>query len=249
MLLIDDIFQKTGERDILAVEAEKASRAYEIGRDSGLFSVPKVVGFGAETGVLQFERLSDLVTLLDLAVHKDKRLTERLAKAGQALAVVHEKLALPEEMQHELPAEWMAPAGENVFIHGDFACINVCYHRPSDGLVLLDWSAAPSVDRTPTFGSRYFDVLMFVSSIFHGAPWRRALSWNAEEMAESFLRGYGETVILHTLQDYASHICRLQRENIRKLTSQRQPFRAAGYVCHHMRMNVRLSRFLHRYEI
>jgi len=249
MLLIDDIFQKTGERDILAVEAEKAFRAFEIGLDSGLFSVPKVINFDAERGVLEFERLSSLVTLLDMAVCKDQRLPGLLRKAGQALAVIHKKLFLPEEMQFALPAEWMAPADENVFIHGDFACINVCYHRPSDELVLLDWSAAPSVDRTPTFGSRYFDILMFASSIFHGAPWRRALSWNAEEMAESFLRGYGETVILNKLKDYAPHMCRLQKRNIRKLASQRQPFRAAGYVCHHMRMNVRLSRFLHRYEI
>jgi len=249
MQLISDIVQKTGEPGLLAVEAEKASRAYEIGRVSGLFSVPKVVGFGAEAGVLEFERLSDLVTLLDLAVHKNERLPELLKKAGQALAVVHEKLVLPGKMKKELPPEWMDPTGENVFIHGDFACINVCFHEPSDELVLLDWSAAPSVDRTPTFGSRYFDILMFVSSIFHGAPWRRALSWNAEEMAAIFLRGYGETVILHTLKAYASHICRLQRKNIRELASQRQPFRAAGYVCHHMRMNVRLSRFLHRYEI
>lgn len=248
MQLIDNTFQKTGEPSVLVIEAEKASRAFEIGRDSGLFSVPKIINFDTETGVLEFERLNGLVTLLDVAVRKDERLPELLKKAGQALAVVHEKLVLPEEMKKELSPEWMNLAAENVFIHGDFACINVCFHEPSDELVLLDWSAAPLVGRTPTFGSRYFDILMFVSSIFHGAPWRRALNWNAKEMAESFLRGYGETVTLDKLKDYASHICRLQRDNIRKLVSQRQPFRAAGYVCHQMLMNVRLSRFLHRYE-
>ncbi|MBN2315978.1 MAG: hypothetical protein JXM79_18775 [Sedimentisphaerales bacterium] len=249
MQLIDDIFQKTGEPNLLAIEAKKAFRAFEIGRDSGLFSVPKVINYNTGAGVLEFERLNNLVTLLDMAIHKDQRLPGLLKKAGQTLAVVHEKLVLPDVMKNELPPEWMDPAGENVFIHGDFACINVCFHEPSEELVLLDWSAAPSVGRTPTFGSRYFDVLMFVSSIFHGAPWRRALSWNAKEMAETFLRGYGETVILDKLKDYASQICRLQRENIRKLASQRQPFRAAGYVGHQMLMNVRLSRFLHKYEV
>lgn len=249
MQLIDDIFQKIGERDILAVEAEKASRAFEIGLDSGLFLVPKVINFDNERGVLKFERLYNLVTLLDMAVCKDQRLPGLLRKAGQALAIVHKKLYLPEEMLFALPPEWMDPIGENVFIHGDFACINVCFHEPSDELVLLDWSAAPSVGGTPTFGSRYFDVLMFVSSIFHGAPWRRALSWNAKEMVESFLRGYSETVILDKLKSYSAQICRLQRENIRKLASQRQPFRATGYVCHQMHMNVRLHRFLSGYEI
>ena len=248
MQLIAEIARKIGDPGILAVEAEKASRAFEIGRDSGLFSVPKIVNFEAETGVLEFERLNDLVTLLDLAVHKDGRLPELLKKAGQALAVVHEKLVLPEEMKKELPPEWMDPAGENVFIHGDFACINVCFHEPSDELILLDWSAAPSVSRTPTFGSRYFDILMFISSIFHGAPWRRVLNWNAKAMAEIFLRGYADAIALSELKNDAPQICRLQRKNIRKLTSQKPTFRAAGFVCHQMLMNIRLSRFLQRYE-
>ena len=251
MQLIADIVQKTGEPGILTVEAEKASRAFEIGRDSGLFSVPKVVHFDAEAGVLEFERLNHLVTLLEMAVRKDRRLPRLLKKAGQALAVVHKKLVLPEEIKHELPPEWMDTAGENVFIHGDFACINVCFHEPSDELVLLDWSAAPSVGRTPTFGGRNFDILMFVSSIFHGAPWREALSWNAKEMADTFLRGYKEVasdIILNEFKSYSSQICRLQRKNIRLLAAQRQPVRAAGFICHQMLMNTRLYLFLHRYE-
>jgi len=248
MHLIGEIIQKTGEPGLLAVEAEKATRALEIGRDSGLFSVPKVIRFDAQAGVLEFERLSDLVTLLEMAVRKDRRLPGLLKKTGQALAVVHEKLVLPEEMKQELPPEWMAPAGENVFIHGDFAWINVCFHKPSNELVLLDWSAAPSVGRTPTFGSRYFDILLFVSSLFHGAPWREALSWNANEMADAFLKGYGKTITLNELKNYSSQICRLQRKNIRVLAARRQPLRAAGYICHQMLMNARLSQFLNGYE-
>ncbi|MFC1634616.1 hypothetical protein ACFL5Z_07210 [Planctomycetota bacterium] len=248
MQLLDDIVKKTGEPGLLAVEAEKASRTFEIGRDCGLFSVPRVVNLDAEAGVLEFERLNDLVTLLDLAVRKDHRLPGLLKMAGQALSMVHKKLVLPEEMKHELPPEWMAPAGQNVFIHGDFACINVCFHEPSDELALLDWSAAPLVGRTPTFGSRYFDVLMFVSSIFHGAPWREALSWNAKEMADTFLRGYGEAITLNGLKNYASQICRLQRKNIRLLAARRQSFGAAGFIGHQMLMNVRLRWFLHGYE-
>ena len=248
MQLIDEIIRKSGEPDLLAVEADKAGRALEIGWDSGLFSVPKVIGFDAEAGALEFERLSDLVTLLDLAVRKDQRLSGLLKKAGQALAVVHEKLTLPGELKHELPTEWMAPAGENVFIHGDFACINVCFHEPSGELVLLDWSAAPSVGRTPTFGSRYFDILMFVSSLFHGAPWREALSWNAREMADAFLKGYGEIIPLNELKNYSSQICRLQRKNIRLFAARRQPLRDVGFICHQMLMNVRLRLFLNGYR-
>jgi tRNA A-37 threonylcarbamoyl transferase component Bud32 len=249
MILVGDTVRKTGASSLLAVEAEKASRAFEIGRDSGLFSVPKVVDFDAKAGVLEFERLGDLVTLLDLMVRKDQRLPGLLKKAGRALAVVHKTLVLPEEMRHDLPPEWMAPIGENVFIHGDFTCVNVCFHEPSDELVLLDWSAAPMVGRIPTLGSRYFDMLLFVSSIFHGAPWRRAFNWNAKEMADIFLRGYGEAIPefkLDEFKSYSSHVCRLQRRNIRQLAARRRLLRAAGFICHQMLMNARLRLFLHR---
>ncbi len=251
MEFVGDIARKTGESSLLAVEAAKASRAFEIGKDSGLFSVPKVVNFDAEAGVLEFERLSDLSTLLDLAVRKDRRLPELLERAGRALAVVHAELTLPEEMKHELPAEWMNSCERGVFIHGDFACINVCFHEPSGELVILDFSAAPMVGRTPTFGSRYFDILLFVSSLFHGAPYRSWLSWDAGKMAGTFLRGYAKAapqVKLNKLKDHSSKICRLQRQNIWHLSRQRQPLRAAGYISCQMLMYARFCLFLRKCE-
>jgi len=251
MEFTDNIARKTGEPGLLAAEAAKASRAFDIGRECGLFYVPKVVKFDEETGQLEFERLNDLVTLLDLAIHKDKRLPDLLNKAGKALAVIHGELLLPEEMKHYLPSEWMDSEEDNVFIHGDFACINVCFHEPSNELVIMDFSAAPMVKRTPTFGSRYFDVLLFISSIFHGAPLRRAFNLDAKTMAEAFLRGYAECtpeINIDKLKTLAPLICRLQRKNIRHLASQRRPLRAAGYICYHMLLNTRLYRFLRKYE-
>ena len=251
MEFTDNTVRKTGEPGLLAVEAAKGSKAFEIGRDSGLFYVPKVVGFDAETGVLEFERLDDLATLLELAVRKDQRLPGLLTKAGKALAVVHDRLVLPEEFKHELPPEWMAAPDENVFIHGDFACINVCCRGSSDELVILDWSAAPSVGRTPTFGNRYFDILLFISSLFHGAPYRDVLKWDAKGMADTFLRGYGQAapkVKLSGIRKYSSKICRLQRKNIRHLARQRKPLRATGYIFFQALMHARLCRFLHKYE-
>ena len=247
-----DIFRKAADARILAVEAAKASRASEIGKDSGLFCVPKVINLDTGSGVLEFERLSGLVTLLDLAVRKDPRLPALLEKAGQALAAIHEKLILPEEMKCEMLPEWMGNADENVFIHGDFACINVCFHEPSGELVIVDWSAAPAVGRTPTFGSRYFDILLFISSLFHAAPWRRILSWDGKGMALAFLRGYrgaAPQIALGKLKDYAPKISRLQRKNISAMARRRRPLRAIGYVGCHMLMHARLYSFLYGREL
>ena len=246
MEFVGDIARKTGEPSLLAVEAAKASKARDIGEESGLFSVPRIVNFDAEAGTLEFERLHELSTLLDLAVRKDDRLHEMLDKAGQALAAIHEKLTLPEEMKHEMPSAWMCRAGENVFIHGDFACINVCFHEPSDELVILDWSAAPMVARTPTFGSRYFDILLFVNSLFQGAPCATVFGWDAAAMAETFLKGYGRKTAGKKLKHYSPEMCRLQRDNIRNLSRQRSLIKAPFYISWQMLMLARFRSFLRK---
>lgn len=249
MEFVGDIARKTGQASLLAVEAAKASRALDIGKASGLFGVPEVVNFDTEAGVLEFERVRGLSTLLGLAIRKDDRLNELLDRAGQSLAVIHKKLTLPEEMKHELPPEWMGSPNENVFIHGDFACINVCFHEPSSELMILDFSAAPMVGRTPTFGSRYFDIILFISSLFQGAPCGRIFDWNAAGMADKFLKGYRKEspeTELGTLKDYSSEISRLQRENIRILARQRSLIRAPIYISWQKLMHARFQSFLRK---
>ena len=253
MELIGDIVRKTGEPEVLVVEAAKATRAFEIGRDSGLFNVPKVLNFDADAGVLDFEKIDDLATLLDLAIRKDQRLLELLRKTGRALGVVHGQLTLPDEMKHELSPEWMGPSDENVFIHGDYAPVNVCFHEPSNGLVILDWSAAPLIGRIPTFGSRYFDILWFTNCIFCGVPYKRIFNWDADGMADAFLKGYAEEASsekLNKLQDYLPKICRLQKKNIGYLAGrQNSPLRAAAYIFSQLIMYPRLCTFLRKCKL
>ena len=247
-----EAIKKTGDANLLAVEAEKAAKAFDIGKSTGLFYVPKVNSFNADTGTLEFEKLHGLSTLLDLAISKDRRLLELFEKTGQALATIHDQLTLPEEMKHELPAEWMDSPQENVFIHGDFATVNVCYQQQSKRLVILDFSAAPMLGRTPTYGSRYFDILWFVNSIFSGVPNKRLFNWDAESMAEAFLNGYAKQTPeknLEKLKDYVPKICRLQKENFRYLLRrQDSPIRAAAYILSQVIMKPRLRAFLSQYE-
>jgi len=241
---------------LLAIEATKTKLAGEIGKDSGLFYVPQVLNFDQDRGLLDLERLSGLVTLLQLAIDKDARLLELSEKAGQSLAVIHEQLILPDEMKHELPPEWMAPdsngsSDQNVFIHGDFGCGNVCFHEPSGQLVILDWSAAPLLGRRPTFGSRYFDILWFMASMFCAAPARKVLSWNAERIVNAFIRRYAESIPgekLDRFRDYSCKIRRLQKKNICYLAQRRPPLAAILYIFFQVFMYARLCAFLCKYE-
>jgi len=245
-----DIVHKVGDASLLVVEATKTTRAGEIGKESGLFYVPRVLDFDREKGVLELERLNGLVTLLQLARDKDTRLLELLGKAGRALAVVHEQLVLPENMKYGLPPEWMDSLDENVFIHGDFTIDNMCLHTPSDQLVILDWSTAPLLGRTPSFGSRYFDILWFASRIFDSAPYHRALlGWDAEGMAEAFVRGYIKVASaekLNHLKDYWPEIMRLQRKILWNSARTRPLHNFAVCIIPRIIMYLRLRNYMRR---
>ena len=233
MEIVGDIIRKNGEPGMLAIEAAKASKAYDIGKDCGLFYVPKIVNFDAQTGVLEFERLNGLVTLLDMAARKDERLLELLKKAGQALVIIHEKLGLPREMKHELPAEWTAYPDENVYIHGDFAGFNLCFDEISGRLVILDWSSAPLLGNVATYGSRFFDIIWLVIFIFYGAPRRCLFNWDAEGMANAFLSGYAERrpeIIQHLSGDFKPLMRRYYRKTVWYLAKQRSWYKAARYL-------------------
>ncbi len=250
-----DSVRKVGDSSLLAVEATKTARAGEIGTESGLFYVPRILDLDLDKGVLVLERLRGLVTLLRLAIDRDARLLELSARAGRALAVIHEQLVLPDKVRHELPAEWMAPnlivgSDKNVFIHGDFASVNVCLHEPSGRLVILDWSAAPIVGRTPTFGSRYFDILWFVACVFRSAPGLRFLDWDAEMIADVFLRDYSKQSsqdITDGVRNYLSKICRLQRKKVWFLAGRKTSLKAVAYICSQVFLYARFRRFLRNY--
>ncbi|OHB65429.1 MAG: hypothetical protein A2168_01680 [Planctomycetes bacterium RBG_13_50_24] len=246
MEIVGDIIRKNGEPGMLAIEAAKASKAYDIGKDCGLFYVPKIVNFDAQTGVLEFERLNGLVTLLDMAARKDERLLELLKKAGQALAIIHEKLVLPREMKHELPAEWTAYPDENVYIHGDFAGFNLCFDEISGRLVILDWSSAPLLGRNITYGSRFFDIIWLVIFIFYGAPRRCLFNWDAQGMANAFLSGYAESrpeIIQRLSGDFKPLMRRYYRKTVWYLAKQRSWYKAARYLLYQFMIYPRFARY------
>ena len=237
MEIIGEIIRKTGKPDTLAIEAAKTSKAFDIGNDCGLYYVPKVVNFDTKAGVLELERLNSLVTLLDMAARKDHRIFELLKKAGQALATIHDKLVLPEQMKRELPDEWLDSPNENVFIHGDFAGFNLCFDESSGRLVILDWNSAPLLGNAATYGSRFFDIIWFVIFIFYGAPRSCLFSWDAKGMANAFLSGYAEyhpEIIQRLSCDFQPLMRRYYRKTVWYLAKQRSWYKASRYLLYQL---------------
>lgn len=251
MEFVGETVRKTGRPDLLAVEAAKTRQAFEIGKSSGLFYVPRVLRFDAQAGMLELERVEGLVRLIEMGVRKDKQLGELLKKAGQALAVIHKQLVLPDEMKHELPLEWMGGSGDNVFIHGDFDLSNVCFQERLGRLVILDWSAAPLLRRTPVFGSRYFDILWFVSDAFSSAPNRGLFSWDAEGIADAFIEGYATAIkprTLDKLRVYWATLLRLHRRSVWYQAVHREFHRALAYLGSQSFLYYKLWRYGRRFS-
>ena len=242
------IARKTGDSSVLAVEAVKTQLAAKIGQSSGLFYVPKVLKFDAKAGILEFERLRGLVTLREVAAQKGTKIYDLLSRTGEALAVVHDNLVLPDEMREELSAEWVDKDGENVFIHGDFGGFNVCYHEPTDRIVILDWSTAPLLKRTPTFGSRFFDVLWFVGFLFMSSGNKKTFSWDAEGMSKAFLKGYACRYSSQNMQDKLLHkkksLLHLQKRCILFVARHRRMDRGLLFLLVQMSLYCRLKRFV-----
>ncbi len=190
MEFVGDIARKTGDPALLAIEAEKSHRAAAIGRDSGLFRVPEIRAFDPDSGQLDCERIADLVTFSEFARTDRDAVVALAERAGNALARIHADLRLPEAMQIPLPAEWAIEGAESVCLHGDFTANNVCVDLVEGELVIVDWSAAPTVGRRATIGPRSFDVLMFVRHVLLGTPSTQVFGLPGPTICDRFVSGY-----------------------------------------------------------
>jgi tRNA A-37 threonylcarbamoyl transferase component Bud32 len=185
-----NIVHKHVPSDLLHIELEKTKQAKLIGEQNDLFYVPGIIGFDEKESCIDYEYLSGLDTIQDIAVSRNPQLMNILQRVGKALASVHNKLVLPEDMKNLLPSKWTPFTDDNVFLHGDFTGKNVCYHKATDRIVLLDWSTARFVGQRCTFGSRYFDIAWFIYFLFYFMPATSIIYWKAGKMADAFIEGY-----------------------------------------------------------
>lgn len=186
----DGIARKLVPRDLLKIELEKTKRSRLIGETTGLFYVPEIIAFNEQQSTIDFEYLNELHTVQEVAISNDPQLLDIFTRIGAALFAIHDNLVLPEEMKKNLPNEWMCSEQDNVFLHGDFTAHNICFHKASNRIVIVDWSTADFLGGQHTYGSRYFDITWFIYFMFHFLPARFIIRWNAKSMADAFIEGY-----------------------------------------------------------
>lgn len=183
----NDIVIKSGDPDLMRVEVEKTRRAHEISCTTELFLVPRVIDYDEASGTAIFERL-DISPMSRIVPWGEKRI--RLASClGASLAILHRKLTLPDEMRIELPEQFSYPHDE-VFLHGDVSVDNICVGKYYPPIVILDWQMTPVHGGRSTYGTRYFDIMWFISNIIT-RPYTRFMFVNpAAPVVDSFIEGY-----------------------------------------------------------
>lgn len=152
---------KTASPQLMRIEVEKTLRAFEIGRDCGLFRVPKILEYDESKGVTVFERIHQIRPARSV-VNETRPRKSYMDQIGRSLAVIHQELSLPDDMIIHLPSEFNS-YGESVCIHGDFNGANVFVSDRYPSIVILDWQMTARHGGQATYGSRFFDVIWFVN--------------------------------------------------------------------------------------
>jgi hypothetical protein len=190
MELIGDVARKSGPVDRLRLEVTKTTCAASVAERTGLFHVPPVVRFDAESGVLETARVHGFRSLMQLVLARDPRFPEICERVGRAIAQVHTEMRLPEDARLPFPEPLRGERADECVLHGDLNGSNVGWDPATDRVVILDWSAAPALRTAASIGSRYFDVLWFSHFFFRFRPLRAVSGWSPERWTCAFLSGY-----------------------------------------------------------
>jgi hypothetical protein len=172
------------------IEKEKARRMTEIFLGEADYTTPPLLDVDDSRGLLIFQRKSPT-----------RQFTAReeiswFARAGRALAIVHSRLTLPDDLTIVRAAD--RDRRGRVFVHGDYMPNNLGISN--DQLILFDWGLRPWTEETYTCAAGSVDVAAFLG------PWLvprwgdlRFPIAKLAAMMEGYVKGLGENSIVADL--------------------------------------------------
>lgn len=173
-------------------EATRTACGRDIGLVSGLYCTPNIIAVNEDSIVLEkFEELGSIRSRLNeedgLSIAK---------KIGEALGAIHSIQSKSPHWVH-LAAETRAyiSANEN-FYHGDFNTYNVLYNHREDKLCILDWTSPDWAGSEPFVGNRYFDLCVFIISVFSRRVLEHGLVQRPDKIIDQFILGYRDNSIV-----------------------------------------------------
>jgi aminoglycoside phosphotransferase (APT) family kinase protein len=96
-------------------------------------------------------------------------------------------------MRMSLPEELSFPRDE-VFLHGDLSVSNVCVMDSEPQIIIIDWQMTPLHGGRSTYGTRYFDIMWFISNLILRPDMKFLYSNPVEPVVRAFLDAYFDSV-------------------------------------------------------
>lgn len=222
----DKTIVKSGNPSLIRVEVEKTRRARQIGEETGLFRVPKILDYDETRGEVVFERIFGIEPLVR-AARWGREYEELGGRLGASLAAIHAGLSLPSDMIIQLPED-ITHEGHDVFLHGDFGVKNICLDRENSSIVILDWQFTDAHGGSATYGSRYFDIIWFVNNLLWIPTMGHLFGDPVKPVAHRFIRSYFRTAGLSydaaDISAYAERFFSIKRPERKNMSRRRHIF-------------------------
>jgi hypothetical protein len=222
------------------IEKEKARQMTDVLAAESELTTPALLEADDDRGTLRFEPLPPLHGFTAATS------TDWFARAGRALALVHEHLVL----EGDLVVTRSVDRGREglVFVHGDFGLGNLGI---ADGmLVIFDWGIRPWASETYTRASPSIDLASFL------APWIRPRWWDLRlpasklgAMIEAYLSEVGPNSSISrlasaTLREALFEQYRHRRGEICLGSRWRQPLDHAKLSVNRFRLDRALAKYM-----
>ena len=194
--------------ETLEAEVSKTQQAAAIGKECGLFKVPSIVSIDKKESFFIMDKIDGLTPIRNLT-DSDTSTLKMYHRAGEALAIIHQSLIIPDSEKINLP-EKLSLKGVNTCLHGDFTKANVCFTKNNGSmeLVIIDWQMTSIYGGKANYGTSLFDIAWFLSGLFIEPVIRKTELSNIVKRADSFLDGYMVDTLLD-LDEFKNYCDRL----------------------------------------
>ena len=185
----DTVVKHFADRQQLCLELEKTRVGAQVGRASGRFDVPRVLGYDLAELSITFQRLHGFHSVRE-TLFASENTDDILIRVGQALAALHNQDPLPTRSSSCFPDLGVERTPPHVLVHGDFCVTNLLYNADSDTLVFIDWSPPPWSSSGGIHGPCYLDPSTLVGSLFIRRPFEPLSIRHPQRRAQVFLESY-----------------------------------------------------------
>lgn len=241
--ILDDVVTKTQNPGASRRERLRTLAGAEVGRRTGLFTVPDIVSYDDARGEIVFRRLR-LMSMRE-ALSQPARAGVLMSRVAEALSAIHAGMKPIDGAVH-LPESTRGtdPARVHVPLHGDFGMRNLFYIPDTDGLAIIDWSNAGWMEIDVDMGPPEIDITVLLMSLFHRRFFGRWPIRGRHKVARRFLETYAarapQGLDLESLRESVSVSSPRFNRQTRRLKG---PFRSLGW--RHNTLDLRF--FLHRF--